>query len=348
MSIISRLFRPQKIYLDHAAATPVLPEVKREMERYWSRDFYNPNSIYTEAVKVRDEVEGYRGEIAKMLGVAKDAMIFTSGGTEANVLAVSGVRPGKVITEGEVHPSITEAIHSTNSSEVVLVSSQTTDNKLGRTIRIERKRKNSEYPLLHIDASQTAAYFDVGLEKLQCDLLTLDAAKIGGPKGIGALVVRKGVKIDISPRGTLAVPLIAGFAKALELAVRDREVERERLSTLGQRFADTIRKELPQAEVKTPLPHMVEVSVPPLLPELVVLALDRAGVQASTGPACNANKPEPPETPVRFSFGRAITEKDLSKAAEIFCQVAKNLLKSSHATLQPLHDQGQGRDQEGS
>src|SRR3989344_3683685 len=182
MNWFSNLFRnptslkfrgTRRIFLDYASATPVLPEVLKAMENYWSRGFYNPNAIYEEGIMVKKEVEECRTKIARILGVQPDSVIFTSGGTEANTLAVRGVRPGKIIFEEESHPSISEAIIENKSKEIVLVSSVTTDNKLGRKIREERKKKNSSYPLLHIDASQTALYFDVGLEALACDLLTL-------------------------------------------------------------------------------------------------------------------------------------------------------------------------------
>lgn len=339
MDLIAKFFskKDERIYLDYAAATPVLPEVKREMEQYWNEDFYNPNAIYTEGERVKKEVEGYRERMAKILGVTPRSIIFTSGGTEANVLAVRGVKPGKVLTEGDVHPSITEAIEGrtldTDSQGPTLdslVSSATTDNKLGRKIREERKKKGSRYPLLHVDASQTAAYFDVGLEKLACDLLTLDAAKIYGPKGIGALIVRHSVKLDLPPRGTPAVPLIAGFVKALELAVCDREKEYIRLASLSARFAGIIGKMFPRAEISRLLPNIVNVSIPGILPEFLVLVLDRAGIMVSAGPACESNKLEPADSPVRFSLGRLTTEKELNRAAEIFCREVGNMLKSSH------------------
>ena len=313
--------------MDYAAATPVLWPVQWEMWKYFSWRFYNPNAIYEEGVKVRKEVEEYRIKIARLLGVSKDAIIFTSGGTEANMLAVRGVGPGKGMVEPDSHPSVEEAVRPTKSKIVTLISSPVPDNKLGRKIREERKQKNSEFPLLHIDASQTALYFDVGLEKLACDLLTLDSAKIYGPKGIGALVVRKGVELDLPPQGTPAVPLIAGFAKALEIAARDMRHEQTRLTLLSSQFAKAIQEKFPQASVIQTLPNVINVSVPDILPELLVLALDRAGLMVSAGPACASNKPEPPLTPVRISLGRQTTEKELNKAIEIFCQTLKKMIK---------------------
>ena len=313
--------------MDYASATPVLPEVKEVMEKYWSKDFYNPSAIYKEGVEVRKEVEEFRTKIARLLGATPESIIFTSGGTEANTWAVRGVRPGRIVVEEGSHPSVLEAAKGLTGTETTLVSSVTTDNKLGRKIREERKKSNSQYPLLHIDASQTAQYFNVGLETLSCDLLTLDSAKLYGPKGIGALVVRRGVKLDLPPLGTPPVPLIAGFSKAFEIAVRDREGEWERLTSLSTIFMKSIEHSLPKAVMTQVEPNIVNVSIAEILPEFLVLALDQAGVLVSAGPACNSNKPESPETPVRFSFGRFTTKSDVEKAAEIFCLVARSMIK---------------------
>lgn len=321
------LFKKKRIFLDYASATPVRLEVKKVMDKYWSEFFYNPNSIYEEGVKMREEVEEYRARIARILGVAKESVIFTSGGTEANVWAVRGVRPGRIIVGEGSHPSVSKAAQGITGTETTLVSSVTTDNKLGRKIREERKKNNSEYPLLHVDASQTAQYYNVALEALACDILTLDSAKLYGPKGVGALVLRKGVKLELPPLGTPPAPLIAGFCLALELVVRDREKERIRLNSLSVWFMEALRKKVLEAEVSILPPNIVNVSVPGILPELLVLTLDQQGVMVSAGPACNSNRPEPPDTPVRFSFGRDTTEKELKEAIKIFCRIAADMLK---------------------
>lgn len=321
--------------MDYASATPVLPEVKEVMEKYWSREFYNPSAIYEEGVQVKKEVEEFRTKIARLLGATRESIIFTSGGTEANVWAIRGVKPGKIIIEPDSHPSVVEAAKGLLGKEIVLVSSVTTDNKLGRKIREERKKNsstslttsNSEYPLLHIDASQTAQYFNVGLETLSCDLLTLDSAKLYGPKGIGVLVARRGLKLNLPPLGTPPVPLIAGFCKAFEIAVRDREVERERLTSLSTLFVKDVKRLLSDVSITQSLPNIINLSVSGILPEFLVLALDRAGVLVSAGPACNSNKPEPIDTPVRFSFGRYTTLSDTRRAAKIFCSIVLSMVK---------------------
>lgn len=335
-------FKPKRIFLDYASATPVLPEVRRTMEKYWSRDFYNPSAIYEEGMRIKKEVEEFKGKIAELMGATKEGIIFTSGGTESNVLAIGGLKNTHIIIDIESHPSISEATKDFKVSTwragaeleigktTTLISTVATDNRTGRKVREWRKLHlpaGGPHPLLHVDASQTANYFKVGLETLACDLITLDAAKLYGPKGIGALVVRRGVMLNLPPRGTLPVPLIAGFVKALEIASRDRESEAKRLTLLSQKFAEILRYSLPSIRVTVTAPNIVNVSVPEILPELLVLALDRRGVLSSAGPACNSNKPEPPETPVRFSFGRFTTSSDTRRAAEIFCSVVRSVLK---------------------
>ena len=318
--------------MDYAAATPVLPEVRKAMKKYWSREFYNPAAIYEEGVRVKKEIEEFRTKIARLIGVSSDSIFFTSGGTEANTWAIRGFKNAKVFIEEGSHPSVFEAAQNLPKASAwqssTLISSITPDNKMGRQVREWRKKNNSQIPLLHIDASQSAQYFNIGLETLSCDLLTLDSAKLYGPKGIGALVIKHGVQIELPSQGTPPVPLIAGFAKAFEIAVRDRETERERLTNLSALFVKNIQRSLPEASITQTLPNIINVSVPGILPEFLVLALDRAGILVSAGPACNSNKPEPRDTPVRFSFGRQTTEEEVKKAAEIFCKTAQSVLKS--------------------
>jgi len=309
------------------------------MDKYWSKDFYNPNAIYEEGLEVKKEVDEYRTKIAKMLSATKEGIIFTSGGTEANTWAIRGVKNNHLAIDAESHPSVFEAAEGLNIStwqagkpmpiqkDTTLVSAVVVDNKAGRRVREERKKRNANFPLLHIDASQTAGYFNVGLEALACDLLTIDSAKLYGPKGIGILAIRRGVKLNLPPQGTPAVPLISGFTKALEIAVQNRESEHKRLNSLSAEFVEAIRKFLPQVSVTKSVPNIINVSVPGILPELLVLALDRAGVLVSAGPACSSNKPEPPDTPVRFSFGRFTTSSEVRRAIEIFCSVASSMVK---------------------
>ena len=231
--------------------------------------------------------------------------------------------------------------------------------KVGRLLREIRKIRshdsaNFPYPLLHSDASAAPGYLNVNLESLQCDLVTLDGAKIYGPKGVGILAVRRGVKLrpiilgggqeQGRRAGTANPALIAGFTIALEIAVRDREKECERLENLRQYFIERMIKDLPHAIVNGStehhLPNIVSVSVPGILSELLLLKLDREGVLVSVGTTCSLDervsgspvitalgKPELAESTLRFSFGRFTTEREVKEAVEIFCRLGLKVIK---------------------
>lgn len=390
-------FKKKRIFLDYASATPVLPEVRKIMDKYWSKNFFNPSAIYQESLNVKKEVENARLRVARSLGVSSSNIIFTAGGTESDNLAILGafeiakktfkkphiiisatehsaifsageevVRRGgemsilKVSDEG--HVSL-EALKKLLKKNTFLVSVGLANNeigtiepisKIGRTVREYRKNNESEYPYLHSDASQAPSYLDVFLESLHLDLLTLDGAKIYGPKGVGVLVIKKNVKIHPIifgggqegglRSGTLNPALILGFAKALEVAKKDREKESKRLSILKKYFIDSVSKNLPTAvingSVKNSLPNIINISLPETLSEFVVLKLDKSGVLASVGSACSADgkisgsqviraigKPELSESSVRLSFGRYTTENEVKRAIKIFCSVAKSVVK---------------------
>jgi cysteine desulfurase len=221
--------------------------------------------------------------------------------------------------------------------------------KFARLIKEYRRINNTEYPYLHTDASQAPNYLPISLENLQVDLLTLDASKVYGPRGIGALVVKTGVKIrpiivggqqEGSLRaGTPNTSLIVGFVRALEIALKDREKEAKRLEVLRSHFVERVVKYLPQAIIngskESHLPNMVSVSSPGILSEFLLLKLDAEGVLVSVGSACSHDeresgspviralgKPELAESTTRFSFGRFTTADEIKRAVEIFARVA--------------------------
>lgn len=221
--------------------------------------------------------------------------------------------------------------------------------QIGRLLRRYRKKRHSIYPYLHTDASQAPSYLNVNIENLQSDMLTLDGSKIYGPKGVGALIVRKGVKIRPlvfggeqeggRRAGTLNPALVAGFVMALELALKDRKKESERLEALRKYFIEVVTKYLPKIVIngsrKSHLPNIISVSLPGRLSELTLLMLDREGVMVSIGSACSLDgkisgspvitalgKSELAEATLRFSFGRFTTRIEVRRAAEIFCRIA--------------------------
>jgi cysteine desulfurase len=390
-------FKPKRIFLDYASATPVLEEVRKAMEKYWSEDFYNPSAIYDEGVRVKKKVEDHRARMARALGAAQESVVFTSGGTESDNLAILGIfeeslkkikKPHIVVSAIE-HPAVAAAAQEVvrrggemsvlEVDETGLVSLETLPKllkantvlvsiglanseigtvepvaKVGRLIRQYRKDHRSIYPYLHSDVSQALNYLDTGLEHLQADLLTLDSSKIYGPKGIGLLALRRGVKIHPiifggeqergRRAGTLNPALVAGFTLALELAIKDREKESRRLDLLRGQFIGSMAKRLPHLIVngspENHLPNIASVSLPGTLAEFMLLKLDRAGIMASVGSACSNDgrisgspviralgKKDLAESTLRFSFGRFTTASDIKRAAEIFCKIAQSMVK---------------------
>lgn len=382
--------------MDYASATPVLREVKRAMEIFESKAFYNPSAIYEEGVWVKKKVEDFRAMVAVLVGAGAKEIIFTGSGTESVNLAILGVfeafrqvqgerskdKPHIIISAIE-HPAVVKATEEAvrRGAEVstcrvdefgvislehlkklikkntILVSIGLSNSeigtvqpisKVGRLLREERKKRNSEYPLLHTDASSAPSYINVNIEALQCDLLTLDGSKIYGPKGVGILATRRGVNLrpiifggnqERGMRaGTVSPALIAGFSKALEIALRDREQERTRLESLRQDFIAQVVKALPEAIIngsnEVHCPNIVSMSIPGALSEFLLLKLDKLGVIVSVGSACSYDeresgspviaalgKKELRESTLRFSFGRFTTKKDLDEAIKVFVPI---------------------------
>lgn len=203
--------------------------------------------------------------------------------------------------------------------------------KIGRAIKEERKKRESNYPYLHTDASQAPSFMSVNVETLGVDLMTLDASKIYGPKGVGLIVVRP--RVAIRPiiiggsqenglrSGTESLALIAGFEKALSLAARDREKESGRVKSLRGHFINELLKKVPDAVIngsrENCLPNIVSVSIPNTFSEMLLLALDREGIMVSVGSACSSRDEEEKDA-VRFSFGRGTSRADIDKVLRIF------------------------------
>lgn len=390
-------FAKRRVFLDYASATPVLPEVKQSMDKYWSDNFYNPSAIYEEGLLVKKEIGEYRARVARALGTRAEDIIFTGSGTESDNLAILGAleaskkvfnKPHLIVSSIE-HPAVTSLVEEVERRGVevsildvnedglvsieelkkllkkntFLVSVALANHeigtvqpiaKIGRLLRKVRKEKESVYPLLHTDASQAPNFLAVTVENLQADMITIDGAKIYGPKGIGVLAIRNGVKIHPLifgggqerglRAGTLNPALVSGMALALETAQKGREKEFQRLEGLRIYFTRLIKKDLPIAlfngSEESHLPSIVSVSVPGILSEFVLLKLDEEGVMASVGSACSLDgkvsgspviralgKPELAESTIRFSFGRMTTKQEVKKAAEIFCRICQSVLK---------------------
>lgn len=366
------------IYLDHAAATPLDEHVLGAMTPFFAMDFYNPSSPYAPAIEVRRAVDEARARIARVLGTRPDELVFTSGATESINLAFHGVLAGGgsalvpsiehhavlaaaglydhhviVPTErGQIRP---EAVAALINPDTRLVSVALANNELGAVqplaeiaavVRAERdKRRVGGNPApiyLHTDASQGAGLLELNPAKLGVDLMTLNAAKMYGPKGVGLLwaspdvmlaplIVGGGQERGLRS-GTENVPGIIGFAEAIERAERSRKSEVKRVGELRDRlearlteaFDDLVVTKAPQR-----LANFLHVAWPGLDAERIVFMLENDGVLVATGSACAANsgtrshvltaigmEPALADGSLRLTLGRDNDEAAIDRAAD--------------------------------
>lgn len=374
----------KRIYLDYAAATPLREEVKKVMERFWAIDFGNAGAIHTEGVIAKRALTESRKKITNLINAQPEELIFTSGGTEANSLAILGflnklkdtgweTKEMHLITTVFEHPSVLqcfkyfeqqgaqvdylnidkEGIIDLNqlkkiiTEKTVLISIMFVNNEIGtiqplsevtKIIQNFKKKKNfsSVFPVFHSDAAQALLYLPINIQKLKIDLISFDAQKIYGPKGVGALYIKKG--IEISPLimggsqekglrpGTENIPFIVGFAKALELAEQEKDTETKRLTKLRNYFIKEVINKIPgtilNGSLEKRLPNNVNISFPNKDNEFLVIQLDQKGVACSTKSACSqeknsyviqslAGETERTKSAVRFTLGKTTTKKEI-------------------------------------
>ncbi len=393
----------KEIYLDHAATTYVDERVLAAMQPYFSGIFANPSSFHTPGMRAKEAVTASRGTIAKILNAREDEIIFTSGGTESDNLAVVGVvesRKSKVesrhvVTSAIEHHAVLEPLlHMQKTKEIeltvlpvdrygrvsvedvekslrpdtVLVSIMYANNEIGtiqpiadigRAILKWRKTHATAYPFFHSDACQAAGAVDLDVEKLHVDLLTLNGSKIYGPKGIGILYLRRGVKVEPLTRGggqergiragTENVPGIVGLAKALELAHAEKDVENARLTVLRNRLIKgllAIPKTILNGHPTERLPNNVNISFIDIEGEAAVLYLDAKGIYVSTGSACASLSLDPSHVilatglsyegahgSLRFSLGKRTTMEDVEYVISAMPDVVEKLRHMSPVNL---------------
>lgn len=368
----------QAVYLDHAATTPVDPRVLSAMLPYFTEQFGNPSGLYAAARVARQALDTARGQLASALESKPSEIIFTSGGTEADNAAIKGVvwalrdRGNHLITssiehhavlhtcewlerfgiettylpvnaDGLVEPS---AVASAIRPETVLISIMHANNEIG-TIQPLREistiARSRQIPL-HTDAVQSAGQLAVSVQDLGVDLLSLSAHKFYGPKGAGALYVRRGVPWlpllqgggqERSRRaGTENVAAIVGMATALELARGDIFHEAVRLSALRDRLIGGVLESVPESRVNghrlDRLPNNANFSFSGVDGESILLSLDRQGIAASSGSACTAGSIDPSHVLValglsaelgssalRLSLGRHTTDADIDRVLAV-------------------------------
>jgi cysteine desulfurase len=337
------------MYLDNSATTQVSEEVFEEMKPYFTQEFGNPSTLYGIGRESKKALELARQRVADAINAKPEEIIFTGGGSESDNLAVKGIafklaKKGKHIITTEIeHPAIKETLHFLESldfkvtylpvyengiiriedlkeaitDETILITVMHGNNEIGTIQPIEEigeiaREKGIKF---HTDAVQTFGKIDVDVEKLKVDLLSLSSHKINGPKGVGALYIRKGTRVvplihgggqERGIRaGTENVPGVVGFGKACELAVAQLDEHYEKLSAIRDELIEKVLTTIPEAylngDEEKRLPNLVNFRFKAIEGESLILLLDAKGYQASTGSACSSNKLE--ASPVLTALG---------------------------------------------
>lgn len=375
-----------RIYMDYASATPVLPEVARAVAEA-ERLIGNPGALHKEGVEAAEALEAARTALARELGCKSRELIFTSGGTEANNLAIIGYARKLMsvrrtlegthwIVASIEHPSVlgafgevermggtvlwlapdeagmyhSDAVAAALRKDTVCVSIGWANSEIGvvqplskiaRVVR-EHERTHSTTVLFHSDAGQAPLYLSTTVHSLGVDVLSLDPGKFHGPRGIGILYIGKDVQLSsivsggsqergLRP-GTESVALISGAAVALSHAARAREAESRRVQKLRDTLLCELQSNIPalvvNGDIAHALPHLLNISIPGIQSEYVVLALDHAGIAISTKSACREGEERQSHvvealggdtwragTTLRFSLGSGTTSRDALRAA---------------------------------
>ena len=383
----------RKVYLDSAATTYVTNEVLNEMMPCYNIFFGNPNSIHSFGREAQGIVDRARDRIAKTINAKSEEIYFTSGGTEADNWAIKGIahayaNKGKhIITSQIEHPAVMESCRALEKEgfevtylpvdkygvvslaallhairkDTILISIMAVNNEVGtiQNIKAIGKTARENGILFHTDAVQAYGALKLDVEDMCIDLMSFSSHKIYGPKGIGALYIRKGVRIanlldgghqERSKRGgTSNVPAIAGFGKAAEINARDLMVNNQRMKSLRDYFIRQVTERIPYVIVnghpQQKVNSIVSISFELIEGEAILLMLDFEGIAVSTGSACTSGTlershvlsamgidDETANGTIRFSFSRSTTKADLDYTVEKLVEVVEKLRKISPQT----------------
>ena len=380
------------IYMDNSATTPVQKEVAEELIPYLIENFGNPSSIYDLGKTSKDAVENARKKVASAIGAEENEIFFTSGGTESDNWAIKGIafanrNKGKhIITSSIEHHAVLhtcewlegqgfevtylpvdkygmvspEDLKNAIQDDTILISIMLANNEIGTIQPVEEigkiARENRVY--FHTDAVQAIGHVPIDVQKMNIDLLSLSGHKFQGPKGCGALYIRKGTKIETllhggaqerkRRAGTENVPAIAGLGKAIELATSEIEESNKTLLALRERLIKGLLK-IPKTHLNghptQRLANNVNVTFEYIEGESLLLLLNAKGIYASTGSACNSSSLEPSHVltacgvpheivhgSLRLSLGKMNTEKDVDRVLAILPEIVQKLRNMSPLT----------------
>ena len=388
----------KRVYFDHNATTPVAPEVLAAMLPYFSDHYGNASSIHAFGQAARGAVERARLSVAALLGAQAAEIMFSSGGTESNNHAIFGALAGAdakgkhVITSAIEHDAVLdpceelekrgvgvtflpvdrdglvnpEDVRRAIRAETVLITLMLANNELGTVEPIEEIGKiAAEHRIvLHTDAVQAAGKIPMDVNRLGVHLLSISAHKFHGPKGVGALYIRKGTPLqpllygghserDRRP-GTEDVAAIVGMGKAAELAMAHMQEETARISALRDRLEKGLLERVSQSwgngARAERTPNTTNLTFPFVEGEAMVIALDLKGIACSTGAACSSGAVEPshvltaiglpPEdarATLRLSLGRQTTDAEIDFALETIPPVIERLRLLSPTYKKPIN-----------
>jgi len=370
--------------MDHSATTPVAPEVLQAMLPYLSDKFGNASSLHSFGQEAKEALEESREKVAKLLAANPEEIIFTSGGTESDNLALKGIArrnrdKGKhIITTNVEHPAILEtckklekegfavtylpvtseglvdlaALEAAIRPDTILISVMHANNEVGTIQPLEEiGRLATEKDIyLHTDAVQSVGKIPTDVNALGVDSLSLSAHKLYGPKGVGALYIRRGTKLESIVQGggherglrsgTENVAGIVGLAKAAELCIESMAAEGQRLTELRDRLASLVLGKVKDAWIngtmKIRLPGSLNFGFSYVEGESLLLFLDSKGIAVSTGSACSSHKLQPshvllslglqPEQchgSLRITMGRSNTTEEVDYVAECIVEAVK-------------------------
>ena len=385
----------KRVYLDYAATAPCDPEVIKAMEPYFFEKFGNPSSIHSFGQEAKKGMEDARETLAKFLGAKPEEIVFTSGGTESDNFAIEGAayamqsKGNHIITSAIEHHAVIEPckflekrgftitrvgvdkdglvdpqeIKKAITDKTILISVMHANNEIGVIQPISEigqiAREKGIY--FHTDAVQTVGHIPVNVDELNADLLSLAAHKFYGPKGVGALYIRKGTRIERFLHGgdqernrrasTQNTTGIVGLAKAVELCKEKMSDEAKFQTQLRDKLIKEISDKIPEVLLNghpiKRLPNNVNVSIRYIEGESMLLNLDMLGIAASTGSACTSTSLEPSHVllaiglaheiahgSLRLTLGRWTKEEDVDYLLEHLPKIVANL-----RAMSPLYEQ---------
>ncbi len=392
-----------RVYLDHSATTPVDLRVVEAMLPFLTERVGNASSVHSFGQEARAAVDRARRDVATLIGSRANEVVFVSGGTEANNFAIKGIcglnqaGPGHIITSAIEHPSVmgvcamlekqgwevtrlpvyetgvvrADDVREALRSNTLLVSVMLANNEIGTIQPIEEigeiirdaRAREQRRIWFHVDAVQAAGRIPVSAESLGCDLLSLSGHKLYAPKGVGALFIRRGVRL--APQmtgghqererraGTENVPAIVAFGTAARLAKEEMSQRSNHVQRLRDLFETEVSARIEDivfnGDANSRLPHLSNISFRFVEGEGLLINLDLQGVAASTGSACSSGTLEPSPViralgrseelargSIRFSFGKDNTEDEVPYVVEALCKAVARLREMSLLNKPPV------------